>query len=194
MTTNIKDRLAAAPEGGSGGKFWKPEKGGMIGGVIVAIREVEGKFGNQLAIDIDDADQEGIITVFASTVIEREVKSQGAEAGDRIGLRFDGQVKNYKAFTVIVEKGDTPADPAPAEPDIDAVIDAAPALATAEQWAEVGKLQSDLGWEKAEMAGFIREEIERDDIKTATAAEIDIVIELLNKLVESNLTPEEVPF
>ena len=101
---SIKQRLMEMPEGGSGGNIWKPEnKGEMVAGEIVRIRTAEGRFGLQTVIDIIDEEQ-GLLTVYAKTVIENEIKIQKAEPGDEIGIRYDGQVKNYHAFTVLVDK------------------------------------------------------------------------------------------
>ena len=90
----------------SNGNSWKPENIGdcIAGEAVSGLRDLVTKFGKRTAIDIRSEEDGLVYTIWAGTVIENELKKQGAEIGDQIGLKFLGQKKNYKDFVVLVEK------------------------------------------------------------------------------------------
>jgi len=88
----------------SAGSIWKPEPGDCFAGIIVNVRPVPGKFGEQNALDIKSEEDGCIYTVFLKTVLENELKRQNAEIGDEVGIKYLGLTKNYHDYVVKVRK------------------------------------------------------------------------------------------
>lgn len=86
------------------GAAWKPAPGEALAGEILAIRTFTNSFGTTPMLDIKTEADGQVISVFCKTVIANEIKRQNAQVGDLIGIRYDGKVKNYQAYTVIVRK------------------------------------------------------------------------------------------
>ncbi|MEE8076606.1 MAG: hypothetical protein V3T60_13385 [Candidatus Binatia bacterium] len=102
----------------SSGNSWRPEnpEDYIAGEAVTGLRTVDTKFGKRTVIDIRSEADGQIYTVWCTTVIENELRRQGAGLGDQVGFKFLGEKKNYKDFVVHVEKkmreplGDSPRD------------------------------------------------------------------------------------
>ncbi len=90
----------------SSGNSWKPENPGdcLAGEAVSDLRIVDTKFGKRTVIDIRSEEDGQIYTLWCTTVIENELRKQGVEVGDQVGIKFLGQTKHYKDFVVVVEK------------------------------------------------------------------------------------------
>ncbi len=99
----------------SDARSWKYENVGdcFAGEVMSPLRAVETTFGGSWAIDVKSEEDGEIYTVWAGTVIEKELRRQGVEVGDQVGFKFLGQKKNYKDFIVHVEKRGKPTKDSP---------------------------------------------------------------------------------
>ena len=88
------------------GNSWKPEKSGdcIAGEAVSDLHDVDTKYGKCPAIDIRSEEDGQVYTVLAGTVIERELKNQRAQMGDKIGFKFLGRKNHYNDFLVLFQK------------------------------------------------------------------------------------------
>ena len=90
----------------SDARIWKYEKVGdcLAGEVVTPLRVVETVYGESRVIDVKSEADGEIYRVWALTVIGNELKRQLVEVGDVVGIKYLGEIKNYKDFLVVVEK------------------------------------------------------------------------------------------
>ena len=92
---------------------WEPKDNEKIIGILVGKSENVGKYGST-AYRLRKAEDNEIVTVWGSAVLDKKMVEQDAQMGDTIGIKFLGKKTGkdnkttYKDYTVLVEKPGKP--------------------------------------------------------------------------------------
>lgn len=116
---DLEERLEAQTEA------WMPEAGDKIVGTIVELSELESQYGTYpLIIITTEEGREFAIHCFR-TVLKNEVAKKRPAVGDRIGVKYFGQLpdKDFHGYKLVIERGEGSLEPAKANPiDFDALV------------------------------------------------------------------------
>lgn len=86
------------------GKSWRPEPEEFITGELLGIRTTHFKGKPIRVADILEDEKQEEISVWLTTVLEREFHDQKIHVGERIGIKYLGKVKDYHDFLVMVDR------------------------------------------------------------------------------------------
>lgn len=87
---------------------WPKNPGDIIVGQLIEIRTVPIEKRMSVLYEILDEESGIVYAVWGSTVIKGEFEKLGVGIGERVGIRYDGQIKNYKSFAVFVDRSKVP--------------------------------------------------------------------------------------
>lgn len=90
-------------------KFWIPkEEGDFITGEVKGFRTITSRFGDGEVMEIIDDETKELIAIFLSSVIQRARETQNIKIGERIGIKYLGEVSgehtDYKDYIVLVDR------------------------------------------------------------------------------------------
>jgi hypothetical protein len=105
MPDQFRDRVRDAKKP----KYWNPKKEGeFITGKIKAFRAVTSRYGDGEVMEIVDDETKELTSVFLSTVIRSAREKQDLKVGERVGVKYLGEVSGenseYKDFIITVDR------------------------------------------------------------------------------------------
>lgn len=92
-------------------KFWKPNPGEIIQGVVDKMGSTITDYGESDYIELDTCN-DGKFTIFLNQILVRQVEEEKVTRGDTIGIKYLGLVKSkkssreYKDYVLVKDTGD----------------------------------------------------------------------------------------
>ena len=104
-----KDEFRERVKNAQKAKFWIPkEEGDFITGVVKGFRTMTSRYGDTEVMEILDDETEELTVIFLSSVIQRARETQNIKIGERVGIKYLGEVEgehaDYKDFIVLVDR------------------------------------------------------------------------------------------
>jgi hypothetical protein len=96
MANRFRDRIKSAIKP----KYWRPKEGDYLTGTVVNVRVITAEYGDCKVAHIKDDDTKEVLAVLCGTVIANEFEKQGIKIGDRVGIKYLGDEKEYKDFYI----------------------------------------------------------------------------------------------
>lgn len=117
---DLDERLEAQTEA------WMPEPGDKIVGTVVELSELESQYGTYPLLVLATEDGREMAIHAFRTVLKNEVAKKRPQIGDKVGIKYFGQLpdKDFHGYKLVIERGE--GTPAP-EIDFDAIAQQAEA-------------------------------------------------------------------
>lgn len=101
MGDPFRDRVK---DGKKTSNSWRPNPKEYITGELIGIRTTHYKGKPVRVADLLNDETKEEISVWLTTVLEREFTDQKIHEGERIGIKYLGKVKDYHDFVVMVDR------------------------------------------------------------------------------------------